>query len=203
MIVHNSRIARALSVGARRLRTAFNSATTTHRLRKVLARFVAVASNSWMAQYARGAKRAARSAWMYQWLTEEPEPDVVVIDLRETVVVGPIIAVLDSLVTALANNSDQSRTEQLLAYLNQSLIERPIQVFSVVVLAAVASNLALSLSLGDPSPTELGLRLILASLALAGTRIELSWDDLTDSHTYELLVSLLEPPEPPEPPEEE
>jgi hypothetical protein len=33
----------------------------------------------------------------YRWLTKEPDPDVVVIDLRETYTVGPVIALLDRL----------------------------------------------------------------------------------------------------------
>lgn len=37
----------------------------------------------------------ARRSWLYRWLTAEPEPEVVVIDLRETYTVGPMLAVLD------------------------------------------------------------------------------------------------------------
>jgi hypothetical protein len=37
-----------------------------------------------------------RNSWLYRWLTAEPEPDVVVIDLRETWTVGPVLTVLDS-----------------------------------------------------------------------------------------------------------
>lgn len=36
-----------------------------------------------------------RGSWLYDWLTAEPEPEVIVIDLRETYTVGPIIAALD------------------------------------------------------------------------------------------------------------
>jgi hypothetical protein len=38
---------------------------------------------------------AVRSSVLYTWLTKEPEPEVIVIDLRETRTVGPIIALLD------------------------------------------------------------------------------------------------------------
>ncbi|MBX0297883.1 hypothetical protein [Haloarcula nitratireducens] len=40
-----------------------------------------------------------RSSYLYRWLTKEPEPDVIVIDLRETYTVGPIIAVLDRVIS--------------------------------------------------------------------------------------------------------
>ncbi|SHH68142.1 hypothetical protein [Halobaculum gomorrense] len=36
-----------------------------------------------------------RNSWLYTWLTKEPEPEVIVIDLRETWTVGPVIALLD------------------------------------------------------------------------------------------------------------
>lgn len=35
---------------------------------------------------------------LYQWLTAEPEPDVIVIDLRETWTVGPLVKLLDRIV---------------------------------------------------------------------------------------------------------
>jgi len=43
-----------------------------------------------------------------RWLTAEPEPDVIVIDLRETVTVGPIVLVLDRIVERLGGRSRDS-----------------------------------------------------------------------------------------------
>lgn len=48
----------------------------------------------------------AARAWIlysrsYRWLTTEPEPDVIVIDLRDTYTVGPLIAALDRVLEAL------------------------------------------------------------------------------------------------------
>lgn len=43
----------------------------------------------------RAIARWTRHSFLYQWLTTEPDPDVVVIDLRETYTVGPVIALLD------------------------------------------------------------------------------------------------------------
>ena len=36
-----------------------------------------------------------RASYLYRWLTAEPDPEIVVIDLRETYTVGPFIALLD------------------------------------------------------------------------------------------------------------
>ncbi|MDS0221901.1 hypothetical protein NDI54_11130 [Haloarcula sp. S1AR25-5A] len=43
-----------------------------------------------------------KASWCYRWLTAEPEPDVIVIDLRETYTVGPFIAVLDAIAPRIA-----------------------------------------------------------------------------------------------------
>ena len=45
---------------------------------------------------------ATRNSFLYRWLTNEPEPGVIVVDLRATYTVGPIIEILDRLVDALA-----------------------------------------------------------------------------------------------------
>jgi len=42
-----------------------------------------------------------RNSFCYRWLTKEPDPDVVVIDLRETYTVGPIVALCDRLAPAV------------------------------------------------------------------------------------------------------
>jgi len=45
---------------------------------------------------------AVRNSYLYRWLTKEPEPEVIVIDLRETWTVGPILALLDRFVEWIA-----------------------------------------------------------------------------------------------------
>lgn len=60
-----------------------------------LAGFVRAAEQSGLARASREGTEWARASFLYRWLTKEPEPDVVVIDLRETLSVGPFIALLD------------------------------------------------------------------------------------------------------------
>lgn len=43
-----------------------------------------------------------KASRLYRWLTAEPEPDVIVIDLRETYTVGPFISVLDVVTPRIA-----------------------------------------------------------------------------------------------------
>ena len=47
-------------------------------------------------------ERWLRASYCYRWLTAEPDPDVIVIDLRETYAVGPFIALLDRVQPSVA-----------------------------------------------------------------------------------------------------
>lgn len=60
---------------------------------------------------------------IYRWLTAEPEPDVIVIDLRETWTVGPVVAVLDWGVEVLALYWEQSQMSGVLEQC-RNLVER-------------------------------------------------------------------------------
>jgi len=86
-------------------------------VRRIVAQFRAWLAASWLARtntalaaglttaadasaLANGTRTLAhwtRQSFCYRWLTKEPDPDVIVIDLRETYTVGPVIALLDRL----------------------------------------------------------------------------------------------------------
>jgi len=45
-----------------------------------------------------------KASWIYRWLTAEPEPEVIVIDLRETHTVGPFFAMLNAVTPRLCSS---------------------------------------------------------------------------------------------------
>ena len=49
-----------------------------------------------------------RHSFCYRWLTAEPDPDVIVIDLRETYTVGPVITLFDRLTPFVERTWDGS-----------------------------------------------------------------------------------------------
>jgi hypothetical protein len=63
---------------------------------------------SGVARASREGTEWARASFLCRWLTKEPEPDVVVIDLRETLSVGPIIALLDRVLRFIVPHWAQS-----------------------------------------------------------------------------------------------
>lgn len=69
----------------------------------------------------RTALRDARPSWpsrpyfrgLWNWLIAEPEPEVIVIDLRETVTMGPVIVLLDWVVAWLSRRYQGSLIERI------------------------------------------------------------------------------------------
>lgn len=54
-----------------------------------------------------------RGSYCYRWLTKEPEPDVIVIDLRETHTVGPILAILERVIEPVEQAWIHSRADAI------------------------------------------------------------------------------------------
>jgi hypothetical protein len=83
------------------------------------------------------AERVVRNSYAYCWLTKDPDPNIIVIDLRETRTVGPFLRLLEkgieplakawgdswlvSATTAVGTSVADSRTGRLLA----TLLEPP------------------------------------------------------------------------------
>jgi len=198
MRLRDSTTGALLSEGWHRGRAALSSSAVTQRARDVTNETRAVAGNSRLAATARWTERAMRASWLYRWLTAEPDPDVVVIDLRETVVIGPILALLDRLLGPFVRNWNRARVNTGLTRLSDRFVARPVTVASVVVLGAVLTELLVLVGLGTPSPSAVGSRLLLVSVALAGTRVRASADELTDTSAHDPVVTLLSPPESPD-----
>ena len=134
-----------------------------------------------------------RASWSYRWLTAEPDPDVIVIDLRETYTVGPIIRLLDRVVTPLADAWDGSSAQASV----DAVADAPVRALGVVVAVAVLVETALSLVVGDLGQTGLRIRALLFGFAALATQVSLSASELTETRTGRLLRAVLEPPEPP------
>lgn len=95
---HRSSLRRTLSAaieGSRVLAIPSALGTTAHHAR--------------VTQYFRRLRRWGRHSFLYRWLTKEPEPDVIVIDLRETYTVGPLLAGLDRLAGPLDRSYRHSK----------------------------------------------------------------------------------------------
>ena len=138
-----------------------------------------------------------RGSWLYRWLTAEPDPDVIVIDLRETRIVGPILRVLDWLFTSLGTSSGGSLLATVGRRGYRFAVSRPVQLASAGLGAGALALVALLLATGSESLGLVVVTAVLAVVAALGSRVEASWTDLRETRPVRLLVAAFEPPEPP------
>lgn len=139
-----------------------------------------------------------KTSYLYRWLTKEPEPDVIVIDLRDTLSVGPIIALLDQLVSLLIPASHRSSLVTHTHRLTSTFNTTPVRYTSLILLIAIITNTLFATIAGSTTHLGVIVRLILTVVFLAGTRVRLSWPEVIDTRPVQLLITVFEPPEPPD-----
>jgi hypothetical protein len=141
---------------------------------------------------------AVRASWLYRWLTAEPDPDVIVIDLRETWTVGPFLRILDRILDLLIGAVEGSIVATAAETIVGRTRETPLRVAGALTVAA-GSVAFLAAVAGDAvSRTLLAGALVLYAVGFVAMRDRRSWSELRDTRPVELLVRALEPPSPPE-----
>ena len=194
----DSRIRAVVSGTVKKLRRALSGASATAMARRAQTRTRAAVADSVAGGFLRAITRAVRASWLYRWLTAEPDPEVIVIELRETAIVGPLLGILDWLLVRLLAHWGGSVLSGITDRSLGVLRARPIQVISTAALAGITATLVLEIVSGTPSASAVGVRLLGMSLTLAGTRLTYSTAELAETRIYDVIVALLEPPEPPE-----
>ena len=136
-----------------------------------------------------------RSSFIYRWLTAEPDPEVIVIDLREACTVGPLLTVLDYCDMPLASTWQTARFGTFVRNVDETVRDQPVRAASLVVLGALLTEFLFAAGFGTLSITGGIVRFLFIGLALLGTRVRMSSEDCTDSLTYRYLVAALASPE--------
>lgn len=136
-----------------------------------------------------------RQSWLYRWLTAEPEPDVIVIDLRETMSIGPILAVIAAVADRLLPAAGRARLVRALKRLGDVVYDRPLRVAGVggMFVAAIATGAAAAAG----SIAGILTAVILAGASVGAARSDRSWPELRETRTMQVLIAAFEPPEPP------
>ncbi len=142
-------------------------------------------------------KRCANSSAGYRWLTAEPEPDVIVVDLRETRTVGPVVRTIDRTVRELAAGAPSSAVAGAGIALAAAARDRPLRAVSAFGLLAVLGSLLATGLAGALSGPLLAVYLLLVALAALGLRSTRHLDDLLETRIVRVLTAAFEPPKPP------
>lgn len=147
---------------------------------------------------AKTAETFARASFIYEWLTAEPEPAVVVVDLRDSVVLRPLLTLLDDTVETFRKTRSGSAVIRTGRETNEFVTDAPVRALSVVLLAAVAANAGLTFAMGSLDSAGALVRLGLSLVAVVGLGNDASLDELRESGIGRLVAALLEPPEHPD-----
>ncbi|EJN57928.1 hypothetical protein [Halogranum rubrum] len=162
------------------------------RLRGTVARAV---SNSRLERSGRVAHSWLRESYLFRWLTAEPDPQVVVVDLRQSVVVGPLVRALDWTLSRLIASSSHSRTVQFGADSAGAIRRAPLRIAGFVFCIAALTSLSLAALSGRLSITDVGVSVFVFLVGLVGTQIQVSLSQLAEARTVQLVLAVLEPPE--------
>ncbi|ELY39718.1 hypothetical protein [Natronorubrum tibetense] len=142
--------------------------------------------------------RFVRHSRLYRWFTTEPEPDVIVIDLRETYTVGPFIRLLDRCLEGVSDAAESSKTAAVAARVDAAFRVRPLRVVGLAMTAAVLGSLVVSLALGRPGTVSIVAHAVLVLISISGLRSERTLEEITETRGWTVLAAAFEPPEPPE-----
>lgn len=139
-------------------------------------------------------QRWASGSRIVQWFLAEPDPEVIVIDLRETYTVGPVIRALDWTIVRADRLAERTGLASLFRQMAQRIEAEPLRVTGWVLFACALGGLAASFVSGGLSAGWL----LLAGFALLVTRERRSASELAETRVGRAIIAAFEPPEPPE-----
>ena len=180
------------------LETPLERSTTVRFLTSLPDRIEAALEESRLRDFGDTITSYVRASFCYQWLTAEPDPDVIVIDLRETYTVGPFIRLLDAVIDELETGYTNSKAEHTISRITTAIQAQPIRLLGIVGLACVPLSLLTLTLAGSISTMLFAAHLVVSALSAAALRSTHSLADLLESRPAKLLAAALEPPEPPE-----
>lgn len=139
-----------------------------------------------------------RLSFVYRWLTKEPEPEVIVIDLRDTYTVSPFITFLDRVHEGVERSYRKSRVKVVMNRVANQVRVAPIRAgsfFLATLTLVFGLNVLVRSSL---NPITLLSILFLLGASAAGTRVDMTLSELVQTRSVRVLIAVFEPPEPPE-----
>lgn len=143
-----------------------------------------------LAPVERGVTRVVRASWGYRWLTAEPDPEPVVIDLRETYTVGPVLAVLERVAGAMEGIGGGTAGAGLVARLRAA----PARALGLVCCLAFGASLLAAIRAGTLTWPVYLFHALGLLVGLAGVREHRDWATLEETPVWGMLVAVFAPP---------
>ena len=147
-----------------------------------------------------GVRRFVESSWLYRWLTAEPDAEVVVIDLRETLSAGPVLAQIDQRIRDFIAVMPTSGGLRRGYRLRDGFRAHPIRIVSFGALGVILVGFLGIVATGGPVGIATFGLMIGLLVAARGTQNRTPLSEITDTSWYQTLAETFEPPAPPEGP---
>jgi len=144
-----------------------------------------------------GVRRFVESSWLYRWLTAEPDAEVVVIDLRETLSAGPVLASVDKAIRNAIEVMPTSGGLRRGYRLRQGVRDHPIRIASFGAIAAILVGFVGVVVAGGPLGVGTFVLIIGLLVAARGTQNRTPLSEITATGWYQFLAETFEPPAPP------
>ena len=141
-------------------------------------------------------ERWIKHSFGYRWLTADPDPNVIVIDLRETKTVGPPLRLLERVLFVAIPAVSSSFVWRLSKAAIERLRAGPLRIAGSGLLAVVFVSSLWTVVTGASS-FRVGALIALAIVGLAAFLDRRSWAQLRKTRVVAVLAAIFVPPEPP------
>lgn len=132
-----------------------------------------------------------RSSFLYRWLATDPDPDPIVIDLRDSFLLRPIVRIIGK--SLYTHNS--SLTFRVANTLKAEFEKSPIRLTSALLLPPMISVFLIPDMLAASSIPEVIPMLVILFLIAGGTQLDSSWAAISKSKTIKFVIGIFSPPE--------
>ena len=155
-------------------------------------------SNAKLATVSARSRQFVYGSFLYRWLTADPDPEVIVIDLRETASVGPALRATHRGLAAIAPSVASARTTDVLRRGTCLLRERPVRIASLVLFGATLGGVSVLATGDDLTLVSIAVLVAVTGLAAIGIRSTTTWTDIRENRAVKAVAAAFEPPEPPD-----
>lgn len=142
-------------------------------------------------------QRWIRSSDGYRWMTADPDPNVIVIDLRETKTVAPVLRLLDRACAVLWPALVHARTRRITSRASRTLRATPVRVLGIGLVGLGVAGLIDNAVTGSLTRVEVVLFGTMTLLGLLAVRDRRSWAELRTNPVVRVLSAVFVPPDPP------
>lgn len=139
--------------------------------------------------------RLVTTSAIVRWLTRPPSGDPIVVDVRDSRVLGPVAPGLLALADAAERGWNAVASHRYSTRVASASRQRPVRIAGLAVLGLLAAWFLTAWP--DAARGDLGVASVLAGLALLATRVDASAADLASTVPGRLLAALVIPPEEP------